>query len=113
LKSGGDVGFDVVAHREILNRGANTEIFTALIGFQLIEFFAVEITRVRIERPQHPHNRRFIDVVVIELVPVNVFVLNNFEGFLKVIRHRSGGGIAEVSASSAGDRWFRLPGSAG
>src|SRR4029077_11966883 len=56
------------ADREILNSRANTEVLAALISLQFLKLFAIEITRMRVERPQHSRHRRFVDIVVVKLV---------------------------------------------
>ena len=43
IKGRGDIGFDFVADRVILNRRANAEVFTALIRLQIFELFPIEI----------------------------------------------------------------------
>ncbi len=90
LKSSRYICVDRVANRIVLNGRSDAKIFAALIRLHLVELFLIEIVRMRIQHPQHAHDRRFIDGVVINLIAIDVVFPDNAEGVTEILGNRRG-----------------------
>ena len=62
---------------EVSDRRPDTKITRRLIRAKLFELFRIKVVRVRIERMEHPVDRRFYNVIVIDLFTGNMVSFND------------------------------------
>ncbi len=103
LKSCRDVGLNRIADGVILDGRANAKVLAALIRLQLVEFFLVEIVRMWIECPQRANDGRLVDVIEIQLIPLDVVLLNHAQRLVEIL-FDSGDLVARVVGARAPDR---------